>query len=62
MSIKLITWKNPFDFIHSALQAKISFTDVNVRLLFLGYNDKVLKQKSAIQQRKFNNLLKDKKL
>ena len=30
--------------------------------LFLVHNDKVLKHKSAIQQKKFNNLLKDKKL
>ena len=29
---------------------------------FLGHNEKVLKQKSTIWQKKFNNLLKDKKL
>ena len=52
-----------FDFLHSTLQAKISFIDfAHVRSLFLGHNDKVLKQKSTIQQRKFNNLLKDNKL
>ena len=34
----------------------------HVCTLFLGHNDKILKQKSTIHQRKFNNLLKDKKL
>ena len=44
-------------------KAEISFTGfAHVRSLFLGHNDKVLKQKSTIQQRKFNkHLLKDKK-
>ena len=52
-----------FDFLHSTLQVEISFIDfAHVRSLFLGSNDKVLKQKSTIQQTKFNNLLKDKKL
>ena len=51
-----------FEFLHSALQAEISFNDfTHVRSLFLGHNDKVLKQKSTIQQNKFDNLLKDTK-
>ena len=51
-----------FEFLHSTLQAEISFIDfAHVRSLFLGHNDKILKQKSTIQQKKFNNLLKDKK-
>ena len=51
-----------FDFLNSTLQAEISFIDfVHVRSLFLGDNDKGLKQKSTIQKKKFNNLLKDKK-
>ena len=53
---------NEFEFVRSILQAAISFTDfAHVRSLVLGHNDKVLKQKSTIQQNKFNNLLKDKK-
>ena len=52
-----------FDFLHSKLQAEIIFIDfTHGHSLFLGHNDKVLKHKSTIQQRKFNNLLKDKKL
>ena len=52
-----------FDFLHSTLQAEISFIDfVHVRSLFLGHSDKVSKQKSTFQNSKFNNLLKDKKL
>ena len=51
-----------FDFLHSTLQAEISLIDfAHVRSLFLGHNDEVLKQKSTIQQKKFNNLVKDKK-
>ena len=51
-----------FEFLHSTLQGEISFIDfAHVRSLFLGDNDKVLKQKSTIQQKKFSNLLKDKK-
>ena len=51
-----------FEFIHSKLQGEISFIDfAHVHSLFLGYNEKVLQQKSTIQQKKFNNLLKDKK-
>ena len=54
--------RKEFDFLHSALQSETSFTDLaHVRLLFLRHNDKVLKQKSIIQQKKFNNLHKDKK-
>ena len=33
----------------------------HVPSLFLGHHDKVLKQKSTIQQKKFNNLVKDEK-
>ena len=52
-----------FEFLHSTLQAEIIFiVFAHVRPLFLGHNDKALKQKSTIQQIKFNNLLKDKKL
>ena len=52
-----------FDVLHSTLQAEINFTEfTHVSSLFLGHNDKVLKQKSNIQPRKFNNLFKDKKL
>ena len=52
-----------FDVLHSTLQAEINFTEfTHVHSLFLGNNDKVLKQKSTIQPRKFNNLFKDKKL
>ena len=51
-----------FDFLHSILQAEIIFIDfARVSSLFLGHNDKVLKQKSTIEQNKFNNPLKDKK-
>ena len=51
-----------FDFLHSTLQEEISFIDIaHVPSLFLGHNDKVLKQKSTIQQMKFNKLLKEKK-
>ena len=54
--------RKEFDFLHSTLQAETSFTDfAHVRSLFSGHNDKVLKQKSTIQQQKFNNLVKDKK-
>ena len=53
---------NVFEFLHSTLQAEINFIDfAHVPSLFLGHNDKVLKQKSTIQQKKFNNLLKDEK-
>ena len=51
-----------FYFLHSILQTEIRFFEFAlVHSLFLGHNDKVLKQKSTIQQKKFNNLLKDKK-
>ena len=51
-----------FDFLHSTLQAEISLIDfAHVRSLFLGHKDEVLKQKSTIQQKKFNNLVKDMK-
>ena len=51
-----------FEFLHSTLQAEIRFIDfAHVRSLLLGHNDKILKQRSTIQQKKFNNLLKDKK-
>ena len=50
-------------FLHSTLQAEIILIGfVHVLSLFLGHNDKVLKQKSTIQQNKLNNLLKDKEL
>ena len=50
------------EFLHSTLQVEISFIDfAHVRSLFTGDNNKVLKQKSTIQQKKFNNLLKNKK-
>ena len=73
MSIKLITRRNlpekfrvllkVFNFLNSTLQAEINFIDfAHVCSLFLGHKDKVLKQKSTIQQKKFNNLLKGKKL
>ena len=46
-----------FEFLHSTLQAEIIFIAfAHVRPLFLGHNDKALKQKSTIQQIKFNNL------
>ena len=49
-----------FQFLPSILQAEISFIGfAHVRSLL---NDKVLRQKSIIQQKKLNNLLKDKKL
>ena len=52
-----------FEFLHSTLQGEISFIDfAHVCSLLLGHNDKVLKQKNTIQQKNFNNLLKDKKL
>ena len=45
------------------LQVEISFIDfAHFRSLFSGHNDRVLKPESTIQQKKFNNLLKDKKL
>ena len=48
-------------FLHSTLQAEIGLIGfVHVLSLFLGHNDKVLKQKKTIQQKKLNNLLKDK--
>ena len=51
-----------FKFLLSILQAEIRIIDfAHVRSLFLGHNDKVLKQKSIIQQKKLNKLLKDKK-
>ena len=54
--------KKEFHFFHSTLHTETSFTDfAHVRSLFLRHNDKVLKQKSTFQQKKFNNLLKDKK-
>ena len=54
--------RKKFDFLDFALQTVTSFNNfAYVRLLFLGHNDKVLKHKSTIQQKKFNNLLKDKK-
>ena len=50
------------EFFHSTLQVEISFIDfAHVRSLFLRHNGKVLKQKSTIQQKKFNHLPKDKK-
>ena len=52
-----------FEFLHSTLQAEISFIGFPlVRSIFLGNNDKVLKKKTTIQKKEFNNLLKDKKL
>ena len=51
-----------FDFLHSSLQTEVSLIDfAHVHSLFLGHNDKVLKQRSTIQQKKFNNLVKDQK-
>ena len=51
-----------FDPLHSALQIETSFIDFDqVRSLFLGHYDKVSKHKSTIQQKKFNNVRKDKK-
>ena len=48
-------------FLHSTLQTEISLIGiVHVLSQFLGHNDKVLKQKSTIQRKKLNNLLKDK--
>ena len=44
----------------SLLHEEIRQKKSNIRVL-LGHNDKILKQKSTIQQKKFNNLLKDKK-
>ena len=44
------------------LQSILSFIDfAHVSSLFLGHHDKVLKQKSTIQQNKFNNLFTYKK-
>ena len=52
-----------FEFLHSTLQAERTFIDFPlVSSLFLGNNDKVLKKKTTIQKKEFNNLLKDKKL
>ena len=50
-----------FSILH--LEAEISFIIdfAHVCSLFLGHSDKDLKQKSTIQQKKFNNLLRDKK-
>ena len=51
-----------FEFLRFTLQAEKSFIDfAHVQSPFIGHNDKVLKEKSTIQQNKFNNLLKDKK-
>ena len=51
-----------FEFLHSTLQEEISVTEfAHARSLVSGHNDKVFKQKSTTQQRKFNNLLKDNK-
>ena len=51
-----------FEFLHSTLQAGVNFIDfAHLHSLFIGHNDKVLKQKSIIQQKKLNYLLKDKK-
>ena len=52
-----------FEFLHSTLQVERTFIDFPlVSSLFLGNNDKVLKKKTTIQKKEFNNLLKDKKL
>ena len=69
MSVKLITQRNlseenyikllrkEFGILHSALQTETSFIDFgHLHSLFLGQNDKVLKHKRTIQQKKFNNL------
>ena len=54
--------RKKFDFLLSVLQTKTSFIDfAHVRSLFLRHNDNVLKPKSTVQQKKFNNLLEDKK-
>ena len=54
--------RKEFDFPLFTLQAETSFIDfAHVRSLFLGHYDKVLKQKSTIQQKKLNNILKHKK-
>ena len=54
--------RKEFDFLHSTLQTETSFIGfANAHSLFLGYNDEVLKQKSAIEQKKLNKLGKDKK-
>ena len=51
-----------FEFFHSTLQEKINVIEFAHALsLVSGHNDNVLKQKSTIQQKQFNNLLKDKK-
>ena len=51
-----------FDFLYSTLQIGITFShSAHVCSLFIWHNDKVLTQKSTIQQKKFNNLFKDKK-
>ena len=44
--------------LHSALQIETNFINfAHLYSLFLEHDDKVLKQKSTIQQKKFNNLL-----
>ena len=54
--------RKEFDFLYSTLQAETNFIDsAHVRSLFLGHNDKFLKQKSTIQQKKFNNLVTNQK-
>lgn len=51
-----------FDFLHCVLQQGSSFIDfTDVHLQFSGQDDKVLKHKSTIRQKKFTNVLKDKK-
>ena len=51
-----------FEFLYSTLQTKINFIDfAHARSLFLVHNDKALKQKKCIQQKKLNDLFKDKK-
>ena len=53
--------RKQFRFLYSSLETETSFTDVaSVQSLFLGHHDKVLKHKSTIEQKTFNNL-KDKK-
>ena len=43
--------------LHSALQIETNFINfAHLYSLFLEHDDKVLKQKSTIQQKKFNNL------
>lgn len=51
------------DILHSAFHTETSSIDfAYVRSLFSGHSDKVLKNKNTIHQKKFSNLLKDKKL